>query len=534
MNETELYRDTVLNEIVDDGAVRRFAKAATPKSKRAFGRVLKPAAIVLGVLVALFGITMTIPAARAEIFRWFVPTSARDYLMQEPEEREPNPELEALIVPAEQSETRVEVQSVAEEDIFAQIAKALETVELGDTMYDGESLYIRMRVNGIALLAEVEAMTGGNLTKTVIPPEGTPAYFEDYHTPEEFLSGEQTFWADADMRTTFTFADGTCVYGDRFAIADADVLPLLDSLSRDDLDHGFYSTSEQLQAINALELAYLKDRTVNALSATSMMDRSIEPDRMLIDEFRAHADSNGRVAVTVGLKVIQDLGEDTMTVLVATLGEVTVDLDAYKSLQKTELQPDGSQAVFAPEQALRTFCRWERDENGVPRAVYQNEEIDLDGLTLEPLDGAYIDARGIQNLRIRVTPPKGWSQEMLDHLIAMFLSFEVEINGERLGYVNDVRAQVRENGTVTVTVGCISGIPLDDLKEVKTVKLIPTLSYVCCLRVYEGNDHYDLNTPYTETELVPGVAYRQDQNCGGTWVGERVDYPQYAITFTAE
>ena len=32
MNETELYRDTVLNEIVDDGAVRRFAKAATSEA----------------------------------------------------------------------------------------------------------------------------------------------------------------------------------------------------------------------------------------------------------------------------------------------------------------------------------------------------------------------------------------------------------------------------------------------------------------------------------------------------------------------
>ena len=150
-------------------------------------------------------------------------------------------------------------------------------------------------------------------------------------------------------------------------------------------------------------------------------------------------------------------------------------------------------------------------------------------MTLKPLDGAYIDARGIRNLRIVVTPPKELDQKALEQLTSMFLSFEVRINGQKLGYTNDVRWEVQDNGTVMVTIGWISGVPLDALSDVETITLIPYLSYIRCRRVLGENDE-----TLTDIELEPDVPYVEDRDMQETFIGETTDYPQYAITFTVD
>ena len=532
MNEQDAYKTVIKNQIVNDDLIKRTARIAAPERTPAL-RILKPVGIALAALLVVFGVTMAIPSARAEVFSWFTPTSTQEYFTQDPAEREPNEQLDTMIVPAEQSDTHPEIHETADDDIFQKIAKALETVELGDTMYDGESLYIRMRMNGIAALPSVEMMTSGNLTKTVIPPELTPGYFEDNRTPEEFLSGEVPLWIEAEMATTFTFADGTTIEGGWAEVDDADIRPLVDSLRKDDLDHGTYSTPEQMATVNERELAYLESRTVNVTSQAYMAGVMILPDgsfSSMYDEFRKRADENGRVTITVGLKVVQDSGDGPFTPAIdATLGEVTVDLEAYQSLKKTALRPGEAEAVFAPEQTYFTSYDWKSDENGVPYVEFMNTAIDLDGMKLKPLDGAYIDARGIQNLRIAVTPPKGWSRQMLEQLTTMFLSFEVRINGQKLGYTNNEFCEVRENGAVTITIGWISGVPLDMLGDVENITLIPYLSYLRCRRVLGENDE-----TLTDIELEPDVPYIDNRESNESFIGETTEYPQYAITFTVD
>ncbi len=532
MNEQETYKTVIKKQIINDDQIKQIARTAAPQRTPAL-RVLKPIGIALAALLVVFGVTMAIPSARAEVMKWFAPTSAQEYFTQDPEEREPNEQLETMIVPAEQSDTHVDVRDAADDEIFTEIAHALETVELGDTMYDGESLYIRMRMNGVAALPSVEEMTGGNLTKNIIPPELTPGYFEDYRTPAEFLSGEATLWVEAETFATFTFADGTKLCGGWISVDYGDVHPLVDSLRKDGLDNGTYSTPEQFKAINERELAYLQNRTVNATAVTYMDGSLILPDQSfssLYNEFKKRADENGRVTVTVGLEVVQDTGDGPASPAIeATLGEVTVDLDAYRSLKKTTLHADGKEAVFASEQTYFTAYDWKNDENGVPYLVYTNTAIDLDGMTLKPLDGAYIDARGIRNLRIVVTPPEELDQNALEQLTSMFLRFEVRINGQKLGYTNDVRWEVQNNGTIMVTIGWISGVPLDALSDVETITLIPYLSYLRSRRVLGENDE-----TLTDIELEPGVPYVEDRDVQETFIGETTEYPQYAITFTVD
>lgn len=543
MKEQELYEALVKRQIVDDEAIKRYARAAEPKRSVGFVRVLKPVGIALAALLLAFGVTMAIPASRAEVMRWFRPTSAQEYISQPSEEREPNGELDAMIVPGEQSETNVSVGYASEESIWTEIADHLDSVELGDTMFDGRSLYIRMRMDGIAALADIESLTGGNLTKHVIPPEDTPAYFEDYHTPAEFLSGELPFWADTAVFATFTFADGTKIEGGSFVVDDADIRPLMDSLNRDDLIQGNYATPEQFKEINARELAYLKDRTVGVLYTTSLSDYHLvynypelcreNRERTLLDLFRDNADENGRTTVTVGMVILEDCGDGPEEIVLdAALGTVTVDLEAYKSLKKAELKP-GTEAVFAPEEAVFSLEDWPKDENGVPYCTVTNLPVNLDGLTLKPQEGAYIDALGVQNLRITLAAPKSWDRRILEALNGLELYFDVLINGELIGSLSGLHMERYENGTVTIVIDSITNVPLDLLSEVKTVTLIPKLSHFTAMKVRAEGENGIPGEVISETVFEPGVTYSLGRQPGG-WVFETTDYPQYAITFSVK
>lgn len=539
MNEQEFYRDVIQRKIVDDNAVRRAAKTGHKPAKTVLRRALVPTLTMLASLLLVFSIAMTIPSARAEVLQWFAPTSAQEYLEQDPEEREPNEELDAMIVPALQQKTEIDVNYVVDEPIFQTIAEHLDSVELGDTLFDGNVLYLRMRMDGLAALGEVEEYTGGTLTKTVIPPEKTPGYFEDNRTPEEFLSGEIPLYMEAEYSLVFSFPDGAQFYGGWLDAEWDELAPLVNLLRRDDLHHGWYNTPEQYAAVNERELAYLENKTVSMVSSLYISDDRVDPadpdSRTILDEFRARADENGIVTVTVNLQILRDHGNGLAeTTLDATLGEVTVDLNAYKSLKKTKVDPGETKVVFAPEQTYYTVYDWDTDENGNSCAVFTNEPIDLNGLTLEPIAGGCIDALGIQNLRIKMAPPEGWSAEMLEQVLTMFLSFDVQINGQDIGYLNHVSTEVRQNGTVTFTVGSIDGVPLDMLGEVKTITLIPNFEHCTVMRVYEkeGRDLY--HTLLEETTMEPGVRYQDIRTDSVTtsFDSEYTAYPQYAITFT--
>lgn len=541
MKEQELYEAIVKRNIIDDAAVKRCARTAESKRRIRLSPVLKPVLAAAAALLLIFGVTMAIPAARAEVIRWFTPTNAQEYVSQPSEQRAPNDALEGLIVPSEQNEANVRVAYALDGSIFAGIAEHLDSAKLGDVLFDGRSLYIQMRMNGIAALASIERSTGGNLTKCVIPPEDTPAYFEDGRTPEEFLSGELPFYTEATSFLTFTFADGTRIEGGSLDVDYADIRPLVESLERDDLIQGDYATPEQLAAINERELAYLRDRTVGALCTTSLADYPLlyshpelcenNRERTLLDLFLDSADSRGRTTVTVGMVILQDPGDGPeITVLDATLGEITVDLFAYKALKKTELKP-GEEAIFSHEETVFSLNEWPKDENGVPNFTVTNLPIDLEGLKLKPLEGAFIDALGIQNLRIALTPPKSWDPRIPADLSGLFLYFDVLINGEPIGSPSGIRMERYASGTVTVVIDSIIDVPLELLSEVKSITLIPRLSHITAMKVRADGENGIPGEIISETVLDPGVTYASNKRTGG-WASEYTDYPQYAITFT--
>lgn len=535
MKEQQVYETVVRRQIVDDDAIKRYAKAAEPKQKPAL-RVWKPIAIVLGALLAVAGLTASIPQARAEVMRWFAPKSAGEYMAQNPERQEPVRELNTVIVPAERSETNVEIQTVEKDEIWQAVAKGLETAELGDTLFDGENLYIRLQMNGLGMLPSIEEKYGtGNLTKIAIPPELTVNYFEANRTPKEYLTGEATYWMEAEYFVYYVFADGTsCDLGYLDMTVDgADIQPLIDSLEEDDLHHGNGCTPEEFAACNERELAYLSDRTIHACITTHLgkrMDSPFEPR----EQFESHADENGVVTVTVLARVLQDFGDGKgVTMVQATLGKVTVDLNAYKHLEKTALKADAPK-VFAPEQTF--YTRWQNRRSRTGDYVTSvNIPLALDGLTLTALDGAYIDALGIHDLRILMTAPESWNDTILkdSYGLRKFLHFRVLLNGEPNGYFNSINHERQEDGSLLMTFDHFEGVPFDRYQSIETVTLIPTFTHETEMTIYAKCEDGLYSEPISVISLEPEVTY-SNKGVFAYWSEEIVEYPQYAITFAVD
>ena len=534
MTEQEFLKTVAHRQIVDDDAIKRYAKTAVTQKRPVPARVWKPVCATLAVLLLLCGIVMTIPSARAEVLRWFAPTSPREYLSQPAEDREPNEALESLIVPAEENNTEIAVQDAEDDAIFREIAENLSSVTLGETLFDGETLYIRMHGNGVSMLASAEVLTGGTLTMSLIAPDDARNFFEDNSVPPQILSGEIPLWVEATVVTTFTFPDGTQLYGDEITVDEGDLRPLIDILRRNGLRNGLNTTQEQHAAINELELAYLSGRTLGATGETLLKEQQLpgesrRPDRY--DVFSAHADENGMVTVTVGMEIFRDPGDGSaVSMLRATLGEVTVDLDAYRSLQQTSLIPDGTEAIFASEETFLSIYTLTKDETGRTCYAVTNEPVDLGGMTVKGLDGAEVDALGIRNLRILVTPPASWEARMRESLMMSGLSFDVLINGEPIGYCDGTRVTVLHSGAVLFTIGSVSDVPLALLNEVQTVTLIPRFAFTSHMLQYAADEYGNPGTLLSETPLTPGVPYVESRLTSTT--DESTLYPDCAITFT--
>ena len=148
MNEQETYKTIIREQIVNDDSVKRYARTAAPERKPAL-RILKPAAITFAALLIVFGVTMAIPSARAEVLGWFTPSSARDYIGTDPKDRESVPEIDGMIVDASQNRTEIKVNHAADEPYWREIGERF-SATLGETFFDGRDIYLRIDFEGLS------------------------------------------------------------------------------------------------------------------------------------------------------------------------------------------------------------------------------------------------------------------------------------------------------------------------------------------------------------------------------------------------
>ena len=148
------------------------------KRSRAAVHLLRVAATAAAAVVVLFVTVMTIPPARAEVLSWFGAAKPESYMTQDPNTRDPNPELDRIIVPvttktptetekpaatgtfaptAESDTdtaprvTDAKVLYASEDAIWQRIAENFSAAPL-ETLYDGQSVYISLRMTATGCL----------------------------------------------------------------------------------------------------------------------------------------------------------------------------------------------------------------------------------------------------------------------------------------------------------------------------------------------------------------------------------------------
>lgn len=517
------------NELIDKESIRRAVLSEAPqKQKRniAWTKILLP---VAACFVLLCGTVLLIPSARAEVFSWFGVSRPADYLTTDPSERPDVPELDALIAsPATTDEVvtipidRTDSEAVNSEGAMKVSAFLHENcdVALGEAMFDGETLYQSIRLNGLSGLYLLEQWTGSRTMAVPVDPYAVWGLYEG-GPGEEYLSGEKTLYEWPESWIIYEMPDGKRFGG------------MIDLTSSIDgyLDHldelGLLvenQTEEQQQAVDTENRAYLEQ---NGLMAAA---------EMYPCDYEKYLDADGYLTAKVYyiVKVIEeDRGDGNIVpdteLYNAQIGTITVNMKAYQNLASNGLEAKDASVVWGAETV--TVSNFDvdfgdpDDNYADDRVWFSKYRVSTDGLKMVA-EEIEMDALGIRNLKIRITVPEAWTLGERE-AFAKSLEFTVLLNGESGSwYFDSYQCVAEEDGTLLFTSRGISGVPYDMLKSIKTITLAPTL------RAYESIKPYDydhnplgvLNPDYGET------VWSERGVCGWNYKHAETEYPQYAIT----
>jgi len=169
MREHELFKEAVMQYLVDDAHVQRASKAH--KAHRIARRIL----VAVACLLVAVGVTVfSIPSARAAVEEWISGWfSTSDYFGQEKEERAKEPTIEAIITTADGNTAKITEVGDGYEAYAEDFSMTLDEIA-----YDGESIFISGTMSGATARPFVEAQTGGDTfrAKKYDNPQGSGIY----------------------------------------------------------------------------------------------------------------------------------------------------------------------------------------------------------------------------------------------------------------------------------------------------------------------------------------------------------------------
>lgn len=455
-------------------ALRQTAAMPCPRARR-----MRPVRLLIACALTLLLLSATliacIPAARAEVLSWFGFTSPEDYLAAGPDEREPNEALDAMIVSPAPTDTRVVLTEVGSvERISAELSARLgggDAVTLGETLYDGNSLYMALTLkNGFGVWL-VEQVVGGATACVTIPPEELYGFFMP-SVPEEYASGEQPYYSRTEGRLTLTLPDRLTISGH------------LSPLDRNGIWDLFEHAAVSESGIDACIAEYLAENDVEAYLDV--------PVQMNLETL---AGDDGLVTAEVSLELLIDLDPPAFSpptrVLSADLGTVQINPTGYRSSSLPTVTADRYQwtgSTIVTEQD-NTHRRFDAGGNAVGYSIYTNRRLSLDGITMHDAR-VFLAPTGGLSAEICFDFSEDWTQEQLA-LFGQALNFKIFINGRgpstnkrgsEMGYASrecslqcidaNNRQYIYRIGTIHVSnIERREGL----LSELETVTLIPTL-----------------------------------------------------------
>ena len=511
------------NELIDKESIRRAVLSEAPQKRKrniAWTKILLP---VAACFVLLCGTVLLIPSARAEVFRWLHISRPEQYLTEDPEERTPNEALNTLILPPVTDEPSANgILSVDDEPIWQRIADDFR-IDLGETMYDGEQLYLTVTLHGLTALPEVDAYTGGSATQTRVPEDRIGEFFEDGKVPEEFTNGTMSFFEESMGQYFLRFADGTEIYGGFVSTLDSNP-DFMAALDRNFDEYGEDPLSDaDREAISRDSIQWLSGNALTGVVSWSthgtipVRENGETVIRNTSDYFKEHADESGILTAEVIYRAISTIPEETVH-LEAELGTARFTLTAVDALERDALTPVSEPVAFGHCDVKLSYTEWIKTDYDDSTHCVTNLPADLYGLCARIESAGTIDALGIHGVCLRFDLPGDWTPEMC----AAFrnnLAFELRIDGKRCSTTESCDRV--DTHTLLFTIDTYE-FPYDQLASAESICITPSLFF--CDTFIVGD---------TKTEMQDNVPYiHPDTNERVNWDGHLLPLPEAVFTLS--
>ena len=546
MKETRFYHKALHMSLLDGKAVKAALDqqiAREPKEAReTVGFPWRRAGMVAAAVLVLLATTiMAIPSTRAEVLSWLgIISRPQDYLTAGPSERPSIPALEGMIAEAKPEDTEVKVlpidrtdsQAVNSEGALkvAELLKKDVRITVGDTLFDGNTAYVSLRLGGTAALPLLESWTGGNRTSIQVDPQRMYDFFEG-GPDKEYLSGEKEMYWGPTAVVVLELADGSKMANMLMNVSETGAFKAhLAALEAKNFHWDDLSPEERAE-INSMNQAFLEK---NEIIATTEMYNERE-------KLERNADENGEVTAKAWFKVFveEDYDLPPTELLNVEVGTVRFNVTGYKTMETRAVEASPGQVVWQGDTIFTYMELVDEQDHTKPAAdwnnalqVFTNCSASLDGMTMEALPGAHGDDLGIYDLDVRITLPdsmEGDARKAWTNLVSMLpIDFKILIDGQEGNwYKGGFGLKPNEDGTLTYHIVDIQGLNLETVRDIRTVTLIPVLRYVTG---FEGP-----GGAYVELPL--NVRTENPRTSDGAYMGQkfqRMEYPQYALTFTLE
>ena len=546
MKETRFYHKALHMSLLDGKAVKAALDqqiAREPKEAReTVGFPWRRAGMVAAAVLVLLATTiMAIPSTRAEVLSWLgIISRPQDYLTADPSERPSIPALEGMIAEAKPEDTEVKVlpidrtdsQAVNSEGALkvAELLKKDVRITVGDTLFDGNTAYVSLRLGGTAALPLLETWTGGNRTSIQVDPQRMYDFFEG-GPDKEYLSGEKEMYWGPTTVVVLELADGSKMANMLMNVSETGAFKAHIAALEAKNFHWDDLSPEERAEINSMNQAFLEK---NEIIATVEMYNERE-------KLERNAGENGEVIAKAWFRVFveEDYDLPATELLNVEVGTVRFNVTGYKTMETRAVEASPGQVVWQGDTILTYMELVDKNDHTQPATdwnnalqVFTNCAASLDGMTMEALPGTHGDDLGIYDLDVRITLPdsmQGNARKAWTNLASMLpIDFKVLIDGQEGNwYHGGFGLTPNDDGTLTFHIVDIRGLDLETIREIKTVTLIPVLRYVSG---FEGP-----NNAYVELPL--NVRTENPKTSDGAYMGQkfqRTEYPQYALTFTLE
>ena len=512
MTEREFFNKCILDHIADHDRIRNGVGCSQTRRGLGTRRALY---LIAACVLCVFITIACIPKARAEVLSWFGwSTTPEDYLGQDPQAREPVEPMEALITKAEPGDENGTVTNTGELGRISDLLARRLNVLPQEALYDGDCVYVSMKLGGGFGVWLLEHYTGGSIASVAISPDQLGAFF-DHTVPKAYRTGQEVYYSHTTGQLIFTMPDGSAIQGD-IHLANAEAYSdLLDQTARDP------------QRANEWTETFLAEQDVVAYAALKA-----GPESLL-----SQADESGCIFGELSL-LLQNAADGSktaapITVLQADVGSISVNVATYRTFSETACGKSES-VEWTGETILTHYDDSEVAENTYGYVTFTNHVLNLDGLKMKAL-GVKVDATGIKDLRVEVTYPDHWSEEDIRAFSGTYgIHFRLLINGKEGDWtVNGLLRALDSEHPHTRVWHCraANSVPLALLPEVKELTLIPYFEYRTAYYELLPDETGERSVRGEVTPLLLEQPFRIWNEFYGGFDTSVKDYPQYALTF---